>query len=66
MYFIAFWALTLIPCAATYMESNLFAILGSISFIAVVFFFGRLAFKEVDRQILTLEAVMKKELDTFS
>ena len=66
MYFIAFWALTLIPSAATYMGSNLFAILGSISFIAVGSFFGGLAFKEVDRQILTLETVMKKELDTFS
>ncbi|WP_289045193.1 hypothetical protein [uncultured Olleya sp.] len=65
MYFIIFWMLTLIPFSSTYFNSNVYGILGVVLYIVVVAFFGDLAYKKTDKEILELELTMNKELENF-
>lgn len=62
MYFMTFWILTLIPSAATHVESNILGVIGIILYIVIVGFFGYLAYKKADKEIASLESTMENEL----
>ncbi|MFD2565448.1 hypothetical protein [Aquimarina rubra] len=62
MYFMALWIITLIPFGPTVKFNYIAAIVAAVIYIGIVAVLGGLAFKKIDRQILTLESVMKNEL----
>lgn len=62
MYFMGFWMLSLLPYVIAFLESKSQAILVTISYIAVVYVFGKLAFMKMDKVIEKLE----RELETIS
>ncbi|WP_040278789.1 hypothetical protein [Psychroserpens damuponensis] len=66
MYFMSFWALTLVPYAAIYFDSNILGIVVVFLGLGLVGLLGELAFKKVDKLIMSLEDDIEKELVDIS
>lgn len=60
--FISLWFLTLIPFLATYLGSNLKAVIVTISVISITAVLGMLAFIRVEKEIRTLETQIQSKI----
>lgn len=56
IYFLGLWVISLIPFATSVLDSQLYAILFAILYIAVVTVLGNLAYKKTDKTIAGLES----------